>query len=206
MAEFIPFDDVVQVELVYTQDTQRVANVLHYQTDFAFVPSDMIALGNALIGAWVSDVSPNVHADVALVEVGVIDLRAEFASAVSVTTGLPANGAYSVSSAMPNSVTLSITKRTALRGRSYRGRIYHVGLAEGMVQQNTVDSARAALIVAAWSEFLTVPVGENTWRMVVASRFANNQPRTVGEATIVDNLTTDGIIDSQRRRLPGRGQ
>lgn len=41
---------------------------------------------------------------------------------------------------------------------------------------------------------------------VVVSRYLNNVPRTVGTSTLVLEASyRDRIVDSQRRRLPGRG-
>ena len=51
----------------------------------------------------------------------------------------------------------------------------------------------------------TLPVTLDPWSMVVVSRYENNAPRAEGIATLVDRLSSDGVIDSQRRRLPGRG-
>lgn len=43
--------------------------------------------------------------------------------------------------------------------------------------------------------------------LAVASRRLNNAPRLIGVATeVIDVVLADDTVDSQRRRLPGRGR
>jgi len=69
-------------------------------------------------------------------------------------------------------------------------------------------------MIAAYSQLLVggaaLPVG---WEWVVVSRYSGTDvnddpvPRVTGIATLVSNvLFTNNTVDSQRRRLPGRGK
>jgi hypothetical protein len=110
-----------------------------------------------------------------------------------------------VSPALPNSNALVLTKRTALRGRSYRGRIYVPGLIEGQVTANAVSSAYQTNYLNFWNGLLTITTTQNSFEMVVFSKKQNGSWLAQGILTPVIGFTTDGQVDSQRRRLPGRG-
>lgn len=201
---FVPAANVIQAELIYSWDGQIVENVLHYQTVGAPSATDMSELGGFLVNWWQDNMDTNVAGSVSLDEVRMTDLTSEFAPGSSYTIGLPASGA-AVSASLPNNVTLSITKRTALRGRSYRGRIYQVGLTENAVVDNEVSESIQAAILAAWNLAIEFALTSGTAPMVVVSRIQGGVERVTAEVTPVVSFSTDGIVDSQRRRLPGRG-
>lgn len=144
------------------------------------------------------------HQTIQLTQVKLTDLTADFAPTLNYTTGLPLVGSAGADG-MPNNVALVFTKRTALRGRSFRGRIYHPGLAESQVAGNQVLSATVTSLLAAYNLLKTLTVGAETWPLVVVSRMHNGVVTNPGETHAVTTIDTDGFIDSQRRRLPGRG-
>jgi len=113
---------------------------------------------------------------------------------------------------LPNNVAVTVSFRTGLSGRFARGRNYVSGLSEDAVVLNTVDSAVLADIQAGY-EALQDVASDNTSTWVVVSRFSGVDgdgvpiPRVEGVTTpITAVIIVDSIIDSQRRRLPGRGQ
>lgn len=145
--------------------------------------------------------------DVALTEIVLTDLSTQNAPGRSLAIS-PAEGGTNVSAgeALPNNVSLCVSFRTNLRGRSFRGRNYLPPLPEQLVDGNTVLPATVAAIVDAYEAFLAGVTGVGlTW--VVVSRFSNGAPRVTGLATEVTSvIVTDPTVDSQRRRLPGRGR
>ena len=106
---------------------------------------------------------------------------------------------------MPNATTIAVKKNTGRAGRSYRGRVYHVGLTEIQVQDNRITPTATAAINTAYSTLITRYTAINC-EWVVASTQNNNVPRVVGVATPIVGVSVDPVIDSQRRRLPGRGR
>lgn len=201
---FVPVPLVVQAELIYTWDGQIVENVLHYEPSVPPTPALMEQLGAALVTWFNADVGPYVSNTVSLIEVKLTDLTTAFAPVVNFSTGLPITGDR-VSASLPNSVALVMTKRTGLRGRSFRGRVYQVGLCEDQVTANAVIGTSLAGLITSWNNNIEITTAGATWEMVVVSRWENNIERSEGLATEVTNFTTDGRIDSMRRRLPGRG-
>lgn len=201
---FIPATNVVQAELIFSWDGQIVENVLHYQIAGGVDAGAMNEVGTELVAWWDATMQPLVPTTVILTEVRMTDLTTEFAPGVTWTAGLPLVGGHA-SAAMPNNVALSMTKRTAFRGRSYRGRIYHVGLMESVVTDNMVTTVHRAALVAAYFQIMALTVNAIEAPMVVVSKYEGGVARGTALITVVNNITTDGVIDSQRRRLPRRG-
>ena len=123
---FIPATNVIQAEMVFSWDGQIVENVIHYQEAGGVTTAGMSAVGGGLADWFNVTHKALVASTVSLQEVRMTDLTSEFAPGMSWTGGLPIVGT-NPSPALPNSVSLSITKRTLFRGRAYRGRMYHTG-------------------------------------------------------------------------------
>lgn len=104
----------------------------------------------------------------------------------------------------PNNVTLAVKKITGLAGRSFRGRWYHVGIRENDTAGNTAVPSLITALETLYNQLNTL-TGSFVHHLAVVSRFANGVPRIVGIATEVIDHVADPTLDSQRRRLPGRG-
>lgn len=201
---FIPATNVVQAEMIYTWDSQIVENVLHYQVPGGVDAAAMFLIGATLVDWWDTTMQPIVPSTVSLTEIRMTDLTAEFAPGASFTASLPLVGGQAFP-ALPNNVALSITKRTAFRGRAYRGRIYHVGLSESQVVDNKVTVAHVSALLAGYELIREITDVGGTIPMVVVSKYEGGLPRGAALVTPVESFASDGIIDSQRRRLPKRG-
>jgi len=165
---------------------------------------DLLELANQAIGEWVANVVVTWSPSVLFTGVRVVDLTTESSPVAESSTGLPVPGAQSGAS-LPNNVALVLTKRTQFRGRSYRGRIYHGGIPETSVTGNTVAAGYVTTAIANYTNLLALTTSLGVWEMVVVSRYTNNAPRSSGIFSNVTGFTSDGVVDSQRRRLPGRG-
>lgn len=201
---YVPVANVIQAELVFSWDSQIVENVLHFQTS---IPPNLVTmgeLGTFLVSWWSTNIKSRVPSTVSLINIKMTDLTVAFGPVVDYATSLPMAGT-NVSPSMPNNCALVITKRTALRGRSYRGRIYHVGLVEGNTIANAYGAAEVGALVTAYNLLRNVTLASATAQEVVVSRIQAGAPLVAGVSTTVTNHTCDGILDSQRRRLPGRG-
>ena len=204
--EYIPVPNCAQLEFIYDWGGQRCMNVLHYVKETPWNAASLLELCQETGALWTATFPTRLPATLLLVTIKATDLASETGPVVNHQAGLPIAGS-SVSPSLPNNVALVITKRTAQRGRSFRGRIFHPGLTEAAVVGNQVPPASVTDLVNIWSSLLTIdlPISLEDAVMVVVSRFAEGQPRVTGVTTFVTNLTSDGTVDSQRRRLPGRG-
>jgi len=205
---FIPADNVAQAELIYTWQGETVENVLHYLPDVALSSALMGELASLLVTQWASDFQALMPTTLSLVNVRMTNLSAADADGFDWGIGLPLVGTRTGTGtdSLPNSIALCITKVTAFRGRTRRGRIYHPGLAENQVVGNAVAVTSLPAILAAYADLIELVTAGATWNMQVISRRLNNDWRVEALVTPVVSMRTDGVIDSQRRRLPGRGQ
>lgn len=201
---YIPVPNTAQLELIYDWGGQVCETVLHYVKASPWTVDLLTDLCESATLEWDAVMQTQMPTTLSLIGVRATDLASQTGAVVNYGTGLPLAGT-AVSPSLPNNVALVVTKRTALRGRSYRGRLYHPGLNEGQVTGNIVGPSSVATIVGLWNNFLSLAVTGDEANMCVVSRYNNLAPRVTGVATLVTNLTSDGFVDSQRRRLPGRG-
>lgn len=202
---FIPVPNGVQAEMRYTQDGQKVENVFWFIRDDAVDPETSAQdIATFLLDWWNNSIKTLQASAVSLREIYVTDQSAANGFAYTLTAGLPAAGA-NVNEPLPNGVTACVSLRTALRGRSYRGRSYFIGLTENNVLGNTLGAQFVTALLAAYDSLVTDST-LNGYPLAVCSRFSGGNPRPSGILTQVrDALLIDSVVDSQRRRLPGRG-
>lgn len=200
---FVPFNNVAMVELFYRQDGQRLENVLHFLMTATPTSTTLNSLAGNVITWWDTVMQPLVSNTVQLVAVKATSLNSQSAPAVENVSGLPLVGATTTAE-LPNNNTLVIKFVTNSRGRSFRGRLYHVGLVLAQTAGNTATTAFRTAAASAYGALL-VPGGFGGAQLVVASRYSNGVERSTGLATVVTGVSVNQTLDSQRRRLPERG-
>lgn len=201
----ITFPDTIRVEFRYTWDGQKVMNRLHFLRDAAFNANTLQELGNSLYIWWSTSLAAVQATTVSLRQIYLQDVSEENGTVLEYTQNLPASGGDAWAS-MPNNVTCAFALRTGRSGRSYNGRIYHVGLTEDSVTNSYIQPIRFTQMLDAYSELRTIEGANGTnFTIAVASAVSGGVERSVGVVTPVLSVTGDASVDSQRRRLPGRG-
>jgi len=105
----------------------------------------------------------------------------------------------SAASIAPLNSAIAVATHSGRRGRKYNGRYYLGGYAEGGVTGTQVTSGVMLLIADIASSFLaSILVDDQTFVPAVASRAG-------GFLTEIAFVTLESLLDSQRRRLAGRG-
>jgi len=202
---FVPFDNVIKIEGVYSWAGQVVENVHYYLVDET--PNEDTARSLALAyRTWFFTYGPSITSNTAiLTSVKWTIMEDENAPAGEYTTELPITGGRS-SPSMPNNVTVAVKWLTAYRGRSFRGRTFHIGLTDDTANGSTLLVNFAQNLLTAYEDLIELTVDVGPAIMAVASRYSHGVLRERGIATPVINAAIDPTIDSQRRRLPGRGK
>jgi len=200
---FVPFPLVAKAELIYRVDGQIVENVLHYKAIATFGIASMELLADSIVTNWNATLKLLTHSSVQLIAVRITDLSSSSAPVVEFVMGLPISGTLA-GTQLPNNVTVVAKFVTLQRGRSFRGRVYQVGLSSTAINANVLTSTYRTSLAAAWTSMLDMG-GEEGWRLVVASRISDGVERTEGVSTIVEGVSVNPTLDSQRRRLPERG-
>jgi len=203
--DFVPVPDGALVELVGQLDGQVCENTLWFQNSADFGASDLLDLGNGVIEWWRDQMAPGISDQVTITGANVTDMRTQTGPGVFVLPSTPLAG-EGTSPPAPNNVALCISFRTAFRGRSARGRNYIYGLQENQYTKSRVDAG----VTDFFQDAYAVMVGGGTlvpgWEWCVVSRITAGNPRTSALVRpVIAAVVVDPVLDSQRRRLPGRG-
>lgn len=202
---FVPTPNGLRLEAVYSQGGQVVENVFHYVVSPGLGETELFELGNAFYTKWALGLKLIQSESATLQKLVLTLLDTESSPGVEWTDELPQSGVVT-GQPMPNSVTVAVRMVTALRGRSYRGRSYFIGLGESQVEGNTIPETVQNGIRNGYLALLNISYGAIQANMAVLSKVHSLATRTQGVLTPVTNITVNGVIDSQRRRLPQRGR
>lgn len=210
---FVPVPNTIQVNIVFEMDSQEVENTIYYEKSTGVDLTDISAFTEELNAYIVAELLPFLGNTIKLIRLVSILLDAADSLLYISTTGLPATGG-AAGAAAPNNVALCMSLRTANRGRSFRGRNFIAGIPKDLITENTVGSGS----VAAYTDYYEGLIGlggDDGWAQVVVSRFSGYTivdgkkkptPRVTGITTpVTAAYVVDPTVDSQRRRLPGRG-
>jgi len=201
---YVPAVNTAMVELRMALDGQRIENVVYAERTSAWTTTQLADVGQEVISWWATNMAPSLTNRVVLLEVFCTDLTTQTSPAVSSVPASVTDGAIN-SEALPNNCAITMSFRTASRGRSARGRNYLAGFASASVSGNIVDSALLADFVTAY-ELLDAAFSVADAVHVVVSRRHNKANRSTAVMfPVTTYLFVDNIIDSQRKRLPGRG-
>jgi len=201
---FIPIPNVAQVTVNATFLGQQVQNVYHVRLDDTDPEPSLQDVADTFIAWVIAELVANVSSDVEYRSVIVTDQSVQNGAQY---TGAfpPATNGEQLSAPLPSSNTVAVSWRTGFSGRSFRGRTFHFGLVESQVTDNEVVGATLTALVADYAQLIT-DCATAGFPLVVASRYTNGAPRVTGIKTNILSLLIDPVIDSQRRRLPGRGR
>lgn len=105
----------------------------------------------------------------------------------------------------PTSVAVVASHRTAKRGRSYRGRSFVGGIPVTQIDTPTTLAGSTATAFANGFASLRSTLDGHGLDQVVATKQHNNAVVSPAETNEVISTVVDTLLDSQRRRLSGRG-
>jgi len=202
---FIPAPNIVQVEVRCTLDGQNIENRFHVNVFHEPTVTDLTNVANICFTVLINDWIPVLPLALTLREIHCKSLHDQNAVEASFPFPVPSNGSL-VSPVLPSNVTICISVRSNAAGRSARGRVYWMGLVEGDVAGNTLDTTRGGQIVDAVQALIDA-LDAATFSWVIVSYISNGAPRVGGPVyfLVTTALLVDSTVDSQRRRLPGRG-
>lgn len=208
---FVPVVNTAEIEVRMLLADQKIENTLWFLHDGSISSTDLDGLTAGVLDWWTGDIAPLVSGLVTLREIYGTDQTTD-SGAASTQDGGGAPGALG-GTTLSNSLAMTVSFRTALRGRSFRGRNYIAGLTTGqMTNANEVDPDVAASFISAYNSLLGADALVTGWTWVVVSRFSGMDvdghpiPRAAGIPTEITRVVvTDLIIDNQRRRGVGRG-
>lgn len=202
---FIPVPNVIQVEMVYSLNGQVCENVYHYAGATDNSPQHYIDLAAAFHTAWHISLAAYQTQSTYLTAVKITDMSDQNGTAI-VFSPTDNNRGYRDTDSVPNNVAAVASWHTLLRGRSFRGRTYLLGLGTATVSGSRLTENTRNELQIVMNNLIAPEFEMEALSLVIVSKFHNKQPRTTGIATPVTSVTVDANLDSQRRRLPGRGK
>ena len=211
---FVPVPNTVEVQSVYELDLQVVENTMWFEHTGPVEAADVTALLVAVRDAIETNLLPLLSTTIKLVKLIGTLMDAVDSLSLVLAVSPAATGGNSAAPA-PSNVSYAIQFASASRGRGTRGRNYVPVLQEAEITQNTINPTLRSQLVAAY-QAVGGAGADAGFQHVIAHRFSGSTivagkkvstPLTVGVTfPVTTYLTADGIIDSQRRRLPGRGR
>lgn len=201
---YVPVPGVLQANVRFLLEGQQIESCLNFRYEgmpFETAAEEVWAL---LDLSWWQGMRPNLSGDLVNVETYIVD-QSDQSGPVATFPAFetPAGGA--TGAPVPNNACLCITHRTANRGRSYRGRTFVPALAKSIVNGSFVQADTVAALVANFNSMRTTAAAADL-PFVIVSRRHNGVPRVTGIDTVVTLcVARDNVLDSQRRRTPGRG-
>ncbi len=202
---FQPAPNILKVEFVYWNGSNISENVLHYEYTSEPNQATLESFGLALRTWWASNLKDDFPNTMFLNKIILKDIAVQNGIGIEYTAGMPLPG-DATSPVLPSNVTVAVKLTTGLVGRSSRGRIYHVGLKEENVIGDMIDSPFAVALQGFYEELLTVKIDPLDVGWVVLSRWTGLLPRLFAVGTKIIGVSVDQTVDSQRRRLAGRGK
>jgi len=111
-----------------------------------------------------------------------------------------------IGTSYPGGTTFAIKFSGGLSGRSARGRMYWIQLHTAQISGDQVTSADAAAIVAIVANFFD-DVETATGLTHVTTSYCHDGAwrTTANNVPVLNYIATDTNVDSQRKRLAGRG-
>jgi hypothetical protein len=189
--------DVVKVALLFSRDTRTFVNTFHCYKTGGWTTPDMLALALRFRDWWQTYYRVRVPSEIALKEEQVRLLDPDNPLAVDHPESPPIPGLLGQFAEAGN-VTLALGKRTAYAGRRYRGRIFVPGLGETDVTATDVMDSAATIAFSAAMQALLDSLTTNATPLVIFHKGDNL-------FSTVTSFVIDSLVDSQRRRLAGRG-
>jgi hypothetical protein len=203
---FIPAPNCASVELIYATYGEIIENTFSIEKGSPFTLSDLQDLRD-LFKTWDEDYWESGRcASNSLIRIKTRALDSNSSPVEDYTMPTPNPGTISGDS-FPLNVSFCFRLTTGLAGRSYRGRIFLPGVSLASVgpTPNQLQLASATGYVGVFEQLKTaLDAADLTW--VVLSYRNNKTWRTTAVATPITGISYfDLNLDSQRRRLSGRG-
>lgn len=200
---FIPAPNAIRLCLQAVWTGQIVEICIGILKNSAVTGADLATVTTDMEAWRVSDFRNIVSTDVTFTQWYALSLTT--ATSPSLITPITANvQGLDVPGTVPNNTSVVTTFQTALRGRSYRGRSYLFGMsAANLFSATEVDPAFAAFINSTMANIATAL--SSGFQHVVLSYQNNGAIRSTAARTPVTAYRTENRLDSQRRRLEGRG-
>lgn len=200
---FIPVPNGIQLCFLFTTDAQNWQFCLMLQKSAGAPTSTDLGQATADGSAWwTSHLKALLAPGTMLNEIIATDMTSQGAPQSRALIG---EAGTAIGTELPLNVVACVSHRTEKRGRSYRGRSYISGLTTNHIDDTVSLNSTQQGALANGFAALRVLLDEHGLDQVVASRQHNGSITSPAATHEVILNVVDTLLDSQRRRLGGRG-
>jgi len=185
----------VEVKGIYF--SQLVENVWYCQGPDPFDASVANTIAGIFQTAYAT-IQLGLSQDYGITEIAVSNLAGTSSGSYALAITPPQTGGR-VQDGLPGNVAFCVSLKTALSGRQFRGRKYFCGLGEGDVTGNLFDATQAGQILTGCTDLMNA-------LNVSGSPLSVFSPTGLTLVPVTSVTAVDFFVDSQRRRLTGRGR
>lgn len=202
--DFIPAALTARVNINYLGNGQHMANVLHFRNATGWDETSLATLADKVLLAWTHNLQSLTSNAIQVDSVQATDVSTESGVGV-VLDGGSTFGTNTDAAGAPNNVTAATKFGSGLTGRSFRGRVYFVGMTKAQTTGNALSTGVATALTNAWEDFFQEIFDSTAAEHVIVSYCHNKAWRTTAVVTPVTQYSTNNDSDSMRRRLNTRG-
>ncbi len=197
----IRIDGWVTVELVCLQSSQIMETVFVYKTDtMPLSESFLTTFANQWLTAMTPLLQPMHNLTVTFDHISVkTHFKTQANTAIDVSFP-PATFGTASGAPSPNNASLAVKLMTGIVGRSYRGRQFMFGISDGHRVGSSVTSTYQNFLSQMFNRHL---LGFTVLSVNLVPAVASRKLESIRQ---VVRYSADSLIDSQRRRLIGRGR
>lgn len=208
---FQPCPETAEVRLQGIMYSQQVENVFHVRVSTTPTLADLTTIANTVNDWATGTYATHQSNSVQWTQIVVTDLNT--AGGIQHIKDMSGEGGGIITDAVKtNQDTFAVSFKTGHSGRSFAGRVYVLAVPLGYYNTpNTLNPLNAAAYVTVF-DTLRIDLNTAGFPLGVLSRYNKDavptppHKRATGLLSDVVSVTTkDNIVDSQRRRLPGRG-
>jgi hypothetical protein len=202
---FIPAPNTAKLEMVYTFQGTFAENVVYFQNPSGWNATSLALLNSAAFTAWSARIKPAQTSQLTLVRLKATDVAVDNGAYNELS---PTSGNTGTEASPPTALgsTVAIKFTTGLSGRSQRGRLFFIGLTEDATDGNKLNLGFGASLADSYKLFMQdIEADIPDTKHVVVSYCTDKAWRTTAGIQEVTGYSADDYIDSQRRRLTGRG-
>jgi hypothetical protein len=197
--------NIVKVAMIFQRDTREFVNTFHVHSDTGWNVSSMTTLANSVVTWWTTVYRLTSTAQVALAAVQVRLYDPLNPLAVDIPVSPPVAGTRGTTAEAGN-VSVAMSERTGLAGRAFRGRIFAPCVGESDVTiTDTLISAAVVLFGNAIANLVFGALPAGNILHIFHRPGLVPKPRD-NTSTPVITYVVESLVDSQRRRLSGRGK
>ena len=198
--------NVIQANMNFLIDGQKCEMVFHFMKGSTVTGTDVQNIANQMISNfWFNHLRNDMSNSVQLINVVATDIGSQTGFQHTAVPAVGADFGTFGSNPVPNNVALVMTLKTNERSKNGRGRKFVPGTPIARIAGTIrVTNQQLVDVLASFGALFTVATLTGT-QLAVLSRWLNKTLRPVARPLAVMTILGDVSLDSQRRRLEGRG-